>query len=72
VKCGSDAQPFVGTDFGSFGAQRTVVNETSRLVDDKEVQKYHAVESSGFQTGELKSKQRVLVLIFPLSLLGRI
>ena len=61
MKCGSDAQPFVGTDFGSLGTQWTVVNETSRLVDDKEVQEYHGVESSGFQTGELKSKQRLLL-----------
>jgi hypothetical protein len=44
VKGGSDAQPFVGTDFGSFGAQGTVMNQTSGLIDNKEVQKDHSGE----------------------------
>mmetsp|Transcript_21790 Transcript_21790/g.51144 ORF Transcript_21790/g.51144 Transcript_21790/m.51144 type:complete len:213 (+) Transcript_21790:257-895(+) len=41
MKGRSNAQPFVGTNFGSLGRQGTMMNQTSTLVDDEQVQECH-------------------------------
>jgi len=54
MKGRADAQPFVGANMGCLFAERSVVDQSTRLVDNKEVEKGHE--------GDLSYKSILMVL----------